>query len=381
MLLANMDDFLEDSQKEYRFAHEIYEVLIQKWVEREGGRKAKEERESFMDGLKYFSWEFAEYIYTHKWKEEKSLLASKEEIEDFGLNFHPALSELDIRSRSLLNRDAEGKLKFSHKSVLEYYLARIIKDDFSFLHHFPDFDGWDMVELFLQEFGLLHEMVHVVGGSFLLGGEVECQLSTFEIGKYPVTQNQWEVIMGANPSHFQACPNCPVEKVSWEDVQEFIQKLNQLTGASYRLPTEAEWEYAARGGQLSKGFEFAGSENLDQVGWYWKNSGDKILDGEWDSNLISKNNCRTHPVGEKKPNELGLYDMSGNVYEWCWDWYGSYPDGPLKDPQGLPSGQRRVLRGGSWYDEAILCRVSHRRYSVPSRCHGNVGFRLARDGS
>ena len=151
-------------------------------------------------------------------------------------------------------------------------------------------------------------MVQVQGGTFTMGCTREqrpcydhekpahqVQVRAFQIGKYEVTQQLWEVVMGKNPSHFDNCPQCPVEQVSWEDVQNFLKALNQ-TGAQYRLPTEAEWEYAARGGQQSRGYQYAGGENLDAVGWYEENSGYK-----------------PHPVGQKQANELGLYDLSGNV--------------------------------------------------------------------
>ncbi len=203
-------------------------------------------------------------------------------------------------------------------------------------------------------------MVFVKGGCFTMGCTSEqsnCNddekpthrvcLDDFYIGKYEVNQKQWKEIMGNNPS-YNKCDDCPVEKVSWNDVQEFIKKLNQKTGHNYRLPTEAEWEYAARGGQQSNGYKYSGSNNLDEVGWYWKNSGDDYLSGDWDWDKIKKNHCKTHKVGQKKANELGIYDMSGNVWEWCSDWYGSdyYKSSPERDPQGPFNGRNRVNRGG-----------------------------------
>lgn len=209
----------------------------------------------------------------------------------------------------------------------------------------------------LNDFGI--EMVYVKGGTFQMGSndgdsdekpKHSVTLSDFYIGKYEVTQKQWREIMGNNPSNFKNCDNCPVEKVSWNDVQEFIKKLNQKTGKNYRLPTEAEWEYAAKGGNQSKGTIYSGSNNIDEVAWYRENSGSK-----------------THPAGQKKPNELGIYDMSGNVYEWCNDWYGNYSAGSQRNPQGSSSGARRVLRGGSWGSIAGNCRVSNRINSAPVR--------------
>ncbi|MBK8491686.1 MAG: formylglycine-generating enzyme family protein [Saprospirales bacterium] len=222
-------------------------------------------------------------------------------------------------------------------------------------------------------------MVSVPGGTFTMGctseqgsdcdGDEEpahqVTLSSFKIGKYEVTQAEWKAVMGENPSRFSGCDQCPVEQVSWDDVQEFLKKLNQLTGGNYRLPTEAEWEYAARGGQKSQQNKFAGSQNLDGVGWY-------------DTNSDSK----THPVGGKTPNELGIYDMSGNVREWCADhWHENYKGAPT-DGRAWTSGgdsARRVVRGGSWGSVDWYCRVS-RRYRNGTDLRGvNDGFRLAQD--
>lgn len=181
------------------------------------------------------------------------------------------------------------------------------------------------------------EMVKVKGNNIV---------GDFCIGKYQVTQKQWKKVMGNNPSYFKG-NNLPVESVSWNDVQEFLKKLNdRYPGKNYRLPTEAEWEYAARGGNQSKGYEYSGSNNIKDVAWFDRNSGN-----------------RTHPVGALKPNELGLYDMTGNVWEWCEDWY-------LNDSY-------RVMHGGSWYDYALTCRVAYRSNYGPDYRDINVGFRLA----
>ncbi len=165
----------------------------------------------------------------------------------------------------------------------------------------------------------------------------DVKLSDFEIGKYPITQAQWKAVMGTNPSKFKGCDQCPVDSISWNDVQEFIQKLNERTDGRFSLPTEGQWEYAARGGMLSKAYKYAGSNKLEEVGWYAENS-----------------NRSTHPVGQKQPNELGIYDMSGNVWEWCEDWYsGTYyqecdKQGIVEDPKGPKNGKSKVVRGGSW---------------------------------
>ncbi|NDV60133.1 formylglycine-generating enzyme family protein [Bacteroides sp. 519] len=217
------------------------------------------------------------------------------------------------------------------------------------------------------------EMIHVEGGTFTMGATSEqsgdsydwelpvhqVTLSSYSIGKYEVTQLQWKQVMGNNPSHFKG-DNLPVENVSWDDVQEFISKLNALTGKRYRLPTEAEWEYAARGGNKSQGYKYSGSHSISNVGWYTDNS-----------------NNTTHAVGTKSPNELGIYDMSGNVWEWCADWYGAYSINAQTNPKGPATGGRRVLRGGSWSYIAGYCRVSYRDYFTPADRDSYLGFRLA----
>jgi formylglycine-generating enzyme required for sulfatase activity len=220
------------------------------------------------------------------------------------------------------------------------------------------------------------EMVLVTGGTFTMGFTWEqgsdldgdekparqVTVSDFYIGKYEVTQKEWREVMGSNPPElaFKGCDNCPVERVSWADIQQFLSKLNAKTGKTYRLPTEAEWEYAARGGASSRGYKYSGSNRVDEVAWYKSNSGNK-----------------THPVGQKKANELGLYDMSGNVWEWCADWYGDYSTGGQINPKGPSRATNRVSRGGSWGYDARSCRVSNRYYYTPSSRSIALGFRLA----
>ena len=185
----------------------------------------------------------------------------------------------------------------------------------------------------------------------------------FYLGKYEVTQEQWQAVMGRNPSDFSSCGSaCPVEKVSWEDVQGFIAALNQREGVrSYRLPTEAEWEYAARGGTQTA-YHFGDTANrLGQYGWDDENAGE-----------------RTHPVGQKRPNGWGLYDMHGNVWEWVADWHGDYPSGRVSDPGGPSTGARRVLRGGGWNRDARNCRAALRNYATPDARGSSIGIRLAR---
>ena len=224
-------------------------------------------------------------------------------------------------------------------------------------------------------------MVKVEGGTFTMGATSEqgsdayseekpthsVTLSSFSIGETEVTQALWEAVMGENPSSFKGNPQCPVENVSWNDCQDFISKLNnllssQLGGKRFRLPTEAEWEFAARGGNKSKGYKYCGSNNLGDVAWYDGNS-----------------NSQTHPVKQKQANELGIYDMSGNVWEWCSDWYDEdyYSVYPICNPKGPSSGSYRVIRGGSWDCNASYCRSSFRVNCSPGRELNYLGLRLA----
>ena len=234
------------------------------------------------------------------------------------------------------------------------------------------------------------EMVDVVGGYFLMGhqyGGKKAKVHTvkvphFMIGKYEVTQAQWMAIMGENPSKF-INDNYPVENVSWYDVQLFITKLNEKNKTNYRLPTEAEWEYAARGGQTRNTEEskFSGSHNLDEIGWNWRNSGDSILVGRWDLEMMKRNNAHPHAVGEKKPNSLGIYDMSGNVWEWCADWYSDdyYERSPKENPHGPKVTKTRVYRGGSFVSKRKQCTVYYRFSSAPKYGYTYLGFRLVLD--
>ena len=237
--------------------------------------------------------------------------------------------------------------------------------------------------------GLTFNMIKVDGGTFTMGATSEQEnpkddekpthqvtLSSYYIGETEVTQALWTAVMGNNPSNFKG-DNLPVEQVSWEDCQTFIGKLNDLTGKRFRLPTEAEWEYAARGGNKSRHTQYSGSSIIDEVAWYWQNSGDKFLTGDWDGDKIKANNCRTRPVKTKKPNELGLYDMSGNVWEWCQDRYGSYGSNAQTNPTGHGSGFRRVIRGGCWDYTERGCRSSNRFGYSRDGSYGNLGLRLA----
>lgn len=222
--------------------------------------------------------------------------------------------------------------------------------------------------------GVSFNMIRVDGGTFMMGATSEqgsdaydnekpvhqVTLSSYSIGETEVTQELWEAVMGSNPSEFKGARH-PVEKVSWKDCQKFIRKLNAKTGRQFRLPTEAEWEYAARGGRKSQGYKYSGSNTIDDVAWYTETTNGK----------------GTRDVKTKQANELGLYDMSGNVWEWCEDRYGAYSSSSQSDPKGPSSGSYRVNRGGCWNGVAWSCRVSHRLDSSPGISFYFLGLRLA----
>lgn len=215
--------------------------------------------------------------------------------------------------------------------------------------------------------GVAFNMISVEGGTFMMGSEDDdneadakekprhsVTVGNFYIGQTVVTQGLWKAIMGNNPSPVQTGDNYPVEQVSWEDCQVFLRRLNEATGMKFRLPTEAEWEYAARGGNESRGYKYSGSNIIGEVAWYRYNSENEL-----------------HPVAHKRANELGVYDMSGNVFEWCQDCYGKYPNHEPTDDSF------RVGRGGSWRHEAGECRVTDRPYGEPTQRYANLGLRLA----
>ena len=220
--------------------------------------------------------------------------------------------------------------------------------------------------------GISIDMVRVEAGTFTMGATREMEnpyddekpthqvtlTNNYYIGRYEVTQALWKAVMGNNPSKYEG-DNLPVEQVSWDDCQEFISKLNIITGKTFRIPTEAEWEYAARGGKKSRCYQYSGSNNISDVAWYVYNSDSK-----------------THAVGTKQANELGIYDMSGNVNEWCQDRYGFYSSSSQVNPTGSNSRYNRVYRGGSWLNNAGFCRSSYRRSNTSDNCNSYLGLRL-----
>ena len=254
--------------------------------------------------------------------------------------------------------EAKEASRYDVNSFLVAFGLVIENGDFITVEEKQRRDGEREREQAKQASALSGEFVNVPGGCFTANGKQTC-LDAFRIGKFDVTQGQYQRIMGSNPSHFSSCgDDCPVEKVSWDDAQAFISKLNGQTGKQYRLPTEAEWEYACRSG--GKNEEYCGGNNIDAVAWYKGNSGEK-----------------THPVGQKQPNGLGIYDMSGNVWQWVQDWYGSDYPSSGNNPQGASSGSGRVIRGGSWSDDAGHVRAARRLNYSPVYRNGFLGFRLA----
>lgn len=201
-------------------------------------------------------------------------------------------------------------------------------------------------------------MKHIKGGTFTMGANDgywmegpahQVTLSDYFLGETEVTQELWQAVMGENTSYNQGDLQLPVDNATWNECQTFISKLNQLTGMNFRLPTEAEWEFAAYGGVESLHTMYAGSDVIDEVGWYAENS-----------------DVHTHPVASKLPNELGLYDMTGNVWEWCQDWFSNYSAETQSNPTGPDNGTQKVFRGGSYYNEARFCRIYYRGYEYPT---------------
>lgn len=389
MMLSYIDYLLEDNRS-YRSDFDIYETLIEKWLERETKkRKQLSDQKAFKDNLRLVSQQTAVAIF-HNWQADNRLYLTKEQALAIATKHEIELKPEEVTGQSLLTCDGLGYWKFAHKSILEYFLAKEAVENRGFNNR-PNFTGMDMAKRFLEE-KIPENFVFIEGGEYVMGGggcnrdeSYQAGLSNFWINKYPVTQAEYvEVVGKSNPSQFKNKDRNPVESISWKDAINYCNLLNKKHGFSatydthghlldvegqvttnigkvrgFRLPTEAEWEFAARGGKQSKGYEYSGSENVEEVAWFSGNS-----------------NGKTHPVGNLKPNELGLYDMSGNVWEWCYDWYGDYPLLRIENPIGLKSGSNRVVRGGSWFYDARDCRTAPRYYNDPDYRSYNLGFRL-----
>jgi sulfatase modifying factor 1 len=392
-MLLSYIEYLVDEKTAYKTTYEVYETLVHKWINREATKRKSEttKRTKFEEDLHNFSQQIAIIIYENMQK-HNTLSTDEESAVKICLQYGYEINDYEITGQSLLTRDANHNWKFAHKSILEFFIAKQAAKEFSFLAKLVTngFTGFDMTQLFCKEMGVYFELVTVKGDTWQRESH-PVSLSDFMIGKYPVTQKIWKEIMGNKPGHFKG-ENLPVDSVCWYDAIEFCNKLSELIGKEpyyhidknkkdpnnkneydkikwtvnineeakgFRLPTEAEWEFAARGGAQTNGYRYAGSNHLDEVGWYSKNSESK-----------------THPVGELNPNELGIYDMSGNVWEWCFDWYGAYENGQLINPQGADFGSYRVLRGSSWINNARNCHVAYRSINHARYRSNFVGFRL-----
>jgi len=404
MLLSYIEP-LVDSGKTFRHVADIYEILIERWLKREAEKRVgREEEKDFMENLRRHALQTAVALY-YKWRDEKRLWLNKEEAVAIAQENAIQLRPDQITGQSLLTCDALGNWKFAHKSVMEYLLAQeALKSNHLFNALVEsEFAGMDFAESFMPG-GT--KQVFIPGGAFPMGNAAgedrekpvhQVTLGDFWLAKHPLTVAEfakfvtetsfqtdadkgggsylwnrkelkltkgvnWRCDVKGNPRP-ESEYNHPVIHVSWNDATAYCQWLSRKIGQNYRLPTEAEWEYAARGGEkgAKDKYDYAGGNELDELGWYSINSG-----GE------------THPVGGKKPNQLGLYDMSGNVLEWCQDWFGDYPTGSQTNPAGPTSGSHRVGRGGSWSADPTFCRVARRGYCTPGYRFSNVGFRLAR---
>lgn len=283
--------------------------------------------------------------------------------------------ELSNLIMTLLHKNAESRPRLispflkSQETVIDYRYEPIEKKQKPTPPKFPQL--YTPQNNKVDRYFSPNNMILVEGGEFMMGNSQgasdeapvhRVRLDDFYICRYLVTQSEWNEVMKRNPSHFKGAL-FPVDSVSWEDTQRFLSKISKLTGNQYRLPTEAEWEYAARGGALSKGYHYAGSDFLDEVAWY-------------DQNAESS----THKVGKKLPNELGLYDMNGNLWEWCFDWYSEnyYEMSPEKNPLGAKKpfmSGNKVLRGGSWNDNSEMCNITCRYWDSPNLSYANGGFR------
>lgn len=289
---------------------------------------------------------------------------SKHQICKLCLCLVMALCELPLMAQGVIVYKKDGsKVKYPYEtidSIVTYNYDDVIEDEVGENRTFT-------------VNGVSFTMVAVKGGTFTMGATSEqtgaassespthlVTLSDYYIGETEVTQELWQAVMGSNPSEFTGNLQRPVENVSWNDCQTFITKLNALTGETFSLPTEAEWEYAARGGDKAQGYLYSGSNTIGDVAWYTSNS-----------------SGTTHPVKTKQANELGVYDMSGNVWEWCSDWYGSYSSSAQTDPVGPSSGSDRVLRGGGWHGDATYCRVAYRNNNTPTIVLLIYGLRLS----
>ena len=287
-------------------------------------------------------------------EEEKLIVSTPQKLIVFETLTFKVIQTLEIQNLKVLQNINKNKNDLKNRANRIYSFFASKGGSYASIHLFSiNFNDYTV---FTKE--IIHK--HMPKYCFLNFFELSCNLIVIAFNKgTEVTQALWQAVMGSNPSHFKF-PDRPVEEISWNDCKTFIEKLNQLTDKHFRLPTEAEWEYAARGGGNSHGYKFSGSDNVDDVAWYTDNCG-----GE------------THAVKTKAANELGLYDMTGNVLEWCSDWMAAYTADTVSNPQGPAAGFKRVLRGGSLYNDARRLRVTRRSEYNPTFTDYSVGFRLA----
>ena len=366
MLLSRIEDLVEDKKIKFQYSYQIYDLLVKKWIDREAGRKPKLKRELYRSELSRFSVQFARKIYLGQKERNQALSVPRSELLQFANDHNVNLDDIDVTSRSLLNRDGDGNYKFSHKSIFEYLLSKEMLKDTSLLYQ-AKFDGLDMTEKFLNEMGIIPEVIHVEGGKFFMGSDKNdeempvhlVEVKSFWIGKFPVKNKEWKRVLELNED-FEKNPEEPVVNISFKDIKEFLEKLNEKTGLDYRLLTEAEWEFAANGGVRSEGFRYSGSNKIDKVAW------------------CSTNTDSIQIVGQKKPNILGIFDMSGNVWEFCEDsWHENYQNAP-NDGSAWKNTRisTNVIRGGAWDSEKDFCSITCRlEGGSPSQ---SIGFRIVR---
>lgn len=407
-MMLSYIDLLVGHNRPFDSDYSIYETLVEEWLKREADKRKYREadRKVFIENLRKVSEQTALTLWNIRQSENRAYLTKAEAVgisEQYNIPLRPE----EVTGQSLLTCDGAGNWKFAHKSIWEFFLAKRIAEDFANfkMYHFA---GMDMCRRFCLELGL-PQLVLIKGGSFHMGSpdtgaeirknekQHSVKVGDFYMMSHPVTIKQFEAFIestayqtdadkdggsdfrdgkkwvkkaGTNwrcdvKGNIQTDKNHPVIHVSWNDAVAYTAWMSKSYKGYFRLPTEAEWEFAARGGNQSQGYEYSGSNDLNEVGWYHKNSGKK-----------------THPVSEIKPNELGLYDMSGNVWEWCGDWYDEnyynlcHGKGTVEDPSGPDTGSCRVVRGASWNFIPEFCRVAHRGWEYPDYRNGNLGFRL-----
>ncbi len=395
---AEQTKWLEANSINSKDAYKSYLALYPKGeFAASAGSKIREienkEEQTKWDEVQFLNRKSAYQSYLSAYPNGKNAASAKQKIKEFDEEEARKLKEQEKAKEKAKWEEAERL-----KTVVEYkgYLSIYPNGEFASLARLRLRDLGEVVTIANRTAGAISKatlpggvemsFAYIPAGDFMMGStngsddEKPVHKVTisqgFFMGRTEVTQAQWQAVMGNNPSDFKNCPNCPVEQVSWDDAQSFVSKLNaQNDGFKYRLPSEAEWEYAARAGTTG---DYAG--NLDAMAWYYENAGDQRLSGEGSADKLKSNNNRTHDVATKQPNAWGLYDMHGNVWEWCQDWYADsyYANSPSVNPTGATSGSVRVRRGGGWGGGAVYLRSALRFGVSPSLRGGSLGFRVVR---